>query len=271
MLLERRNVLVTGAGSGIGRALAVALARQGASLILSGRRERALTETAALLPPDSRAVIVPADITSASGRAAVVQACRHGGLDILVNNAGVVSVGLLTETGDADLEAMVLTNIMAPMALVRDLVPVLRQSDRPRVVNIGSIFGDIGHPYFAAYSATKFALRGLSDALRRELAEDGIGVTYAAPRATRTEAATAFSALVEPFGMALDDPARVADSIVAAITAEARTVYAAGPERLFVLLQRLFPRLIDTALIAQTRKVRRAVQMGASPGFPSDR
>lgn len=256
MLLEGRNILVTGAGSGIGRALAIALARQGARLILVGRREQNLVATAAFLPQDTHVVIVAADLTGAAGRASVVQACQRGGLDVLVNNAGVVPAGPIVELGDTELQAMVMTNIVAPIALIRDLIPVLRMSDRPRVVNVGSIFGDIGHPYFAAYCASKFALRGLSDALRRELAVDGIGVTYAAPRATRTEAASAFSALVEPFGMTLDDPAVVAEGIVAAIAAEARSAYAVGPERLFVALQRLFPRLIDMALIAKLRRLR---------------
>lgn len=256
MLLDGRNILVTGAGSGIGRALAVALARQGARLILTGRREQALVATAALLPEGTHVVIVPADLTATSGRASVVQACQRGGLDVLINNAGVVPVGPLAELDDAELQTMVQTNIVAPITLIRDLVPVLRASDRPRLVNVGSIFGDIGHPYFAAYCASKFALRGLSDALRRELAVDGIGVTYAAPRATRTDAASAFTALVEPFGMTLDDPATVAETIVSSIAQEARTAYAVGPERLFVLVQRLFPRLIDMALTAKLRRMR---------------
>lgn len=254
MLLEERSVLITGAGSGIGRALAGALARRGARLILTGRREQALIGSAALLPAGTHVAVVPTDITTAAGRARIVQACR-GGLDILINNAGMVPVGPLSELSDDTLQAMVATNIASPIALIRDLRPILRASDRPRVVNIGSIFGDIGHPYFAAYCASKFALRGLSDALRRELAVDGIGVTYVAPRATRTDAASAFSALVKPFGMALDDPEVVAESIAVAIATEARTAYAAGPERLFVLLQRVAPRVIDFALIGKLRRM----------------
>jgi short-subunit dehydrogenase len=260
MLLESRTVVVTGAGSGIGRALAVALAKRGARIVLVGRRAAALAETAALLPAAARSLAVTADITTAAGRAAVAEACRSSGVDILINNAGIVASGLLADLTDIELERLVATNVTAPIALIRDLLPLLRLSDRPRVVNIGSVFGDIGHPYFAAYCASKFALRGLSDALRRELAADNIGVTYAAPRATRTAAADGFSDLVAPFAMALDEPAAVAARIVAGIESEAAAIYPRGPEWLFVWLQRLLPGVIDRALAAKGRKVRRLLE-----------
>lgn len=260
MLLEGRSIVITGAGSGIGRALAIALAKRGARVILVGRRSAALAETAVQLPAGARSLTVPADITTAAGRALVVESCRNDGLDILINNAGIVASGLLSDLGDAELQRLVATNVAAPIALIRDLLPLLHLSDRPRVVNIGSVFGDIGHPYFAAYCASKFALRGLSDALRRELAADGIGVTYAAPRATRTAAADGFQDLVAPFAMVLDEPAAVAARIVAGIENEADTIYPRGPERLFVWLQRLLPGVIDRALAAKSRKVRRLLE-----------
>lgn len=255
MLLEKRSIVVTGAGSGIGRAIALAAADRGAQLVLIGRREAALQETAALLPAGTRWNLVTADITSAPGRADIVNACRRHGIDILINNAGVVASGLLSGLKDEDLVRLVMTNVAAPVALTRDLVPLLKLSDRPRIVNIGSVFGDIGHPYFVAYCASKFAVRGFSDALRRELTADGIGVTYAAPRATRTPAADGFHDLVAPFAMRLDDPATVAARIMKGIEAEASTIYPGGPEGLFVWLQRLLPVVIDRVLGEKSRKV----------------
>ena len=255
MLLEKRSIVITGAGSGIGRAIALAAADHGAHLVLIGRRLAALQETAKLLPAGTRSHLVAADITSAPGRADIVNACRRHGVDILINNAGVVASGLLSGLKDEDLVRLVMTNVAAPVALTRDLVPLLKLSDRPRIVNIGSVFGDIGHPYFAAYCASKFAVRGFSDALRRELTADGIGVTYAAPRATRTPAADGFNELVAPFAMRLDDPAVVADRIMKGIEAEANAIYPGGPERLFVWLQRLLPGVIDRVLGEKSRKV----------------
>lgn len=257
MLLEGRSILITGAGSGIGRALAIAFAAKGAQLILVGRQMAPLQETARLLPGTSRAVTISADITNPADRARVVHLCRErGALDILVNNAGVLACGLLDDLDDAILEAMVLTNVAAPISLTRALLPMLRRSDRPRVVNIGSVFGDIGHPYFAGYCATKFALRGFSDAIRRELADDGIGVTYAAPRATDTAAANSFRGLTAAFAMTMDPPDQVATQIVRAVEREARSVYPRGAERAFVALQRLLPQLIDYGLILKSRALR---------------
>ena len=260
MLLEKRSLVITGAGSGIGRAMAQVAAERGAQIVLVGRRPAALQETAALLPAGTRWHLVAADVTTAAGRAEIVGACRRQGVDVLINNAGVVASGLLAGLKDEELIRLVMTNIAAPIALTRDLLPLLKLSDRPRIVNIGSVFGDIGHPYFSAYCASKFALRGLSDALRRELAADGIGVTYAAPRATRTAAADGFHDLIAPFAMALDEPAVVAARIVDGIAAEADTIYPRGAERLFVWLQPLLPGLIDRALAEKGRKVRRLLE-----------
>jgi len=139
----------------------------------------------------------------------------------------------------------VTVNVHAPIALTQDSLSLLRASLNSRVVNVGSVFGDIGHPMFTAYCASKFAVRGFSDALRRELLPEGIGVTYVAPRATRTEGTSPFGHLIDPFGMAVDSPETAAASIMLAIKRGSRSRYAAGWERLFVWLQRLAPSLVD--------------------------
>ncbi len=134
---------------------------------------------------------------------------------------------------------------------IRELLPLLHQAAPSRIVNVGSMFGDIAYPLFSAYSASKFGLRGLSIALRRELKEFGVGVTYAAPRATKTDAAGAFGRLVAPMQMRIDDPEKVARDIWTAVARDADSVYAKGPERFFVLVQRLLPQLVDRSIAAQ--------------------
>ena len=253
MQLEGKRALITGAGSGIGRALAIEAAKRGVTVALCGRRADALSETLTKMAPNPGHLRLRGDITVPAVRRGLRDYLwrRWGGLDLLVNNAGVVAVGPLAHMGDAELERLIATNILAPLALTREMLPLLRRAAPSRIVNVGSIFGDIAYPLFATYSASKFALRGLSIALRREFKPFGIGVTYAAPRATKTGAAQAYGPLFEPLQMRMDEPTVVADQIWRAVAKDADSVYARGPERLFVLVQRLFPTLVDRTIASQ--------------------
>jgi short-subunit dehydrogenase len=247
---EQKLVLITGAGSGIGRELAIEAARRGMAVALCGRRQEALEATGALLGPAAPHLIIQADITRPEDRRRIVDRIgnERGSLDILINNAGVVEGGPLETFDDDALMRAFQTNILAPMALTRDLMTLLVAAKPSRVVNVGSIFGDIGYPEFTCYSATKFALRGFSIALRREWKQKGISVTYAAPRATQTDAAVAFDDLIAKTKMKLDPPDEVARRIWQAIARGRDSVYAPAPERIYVLIQRLFPGIIDRSL-----------------------
>lgn len=253
MLREQKRVLITGAGSGIGRALAIEAHRRGMVVALCGRREAALQETLEILGQEGQHLVIPADITSPQDRGRTVEIISEewGALDFLVNNAGVVEGGSVEKFDDESITRTFLTNVMAPMALTRDLMPMLIAAKPSRVVNIGSVFGDIAYPQFSSYSASKFALRGFSNALRREWKQNGIGVTYAAPRATRTDAAVAFKGLIASENMMVDDPAQVARRIWRSAGRGHDSIYAPAPERIYVLLQRIFPQLIDWGLSRQ--------------------
>jgi short-subunit dehydrogenase len=250
---EQKCVLITGAGSGIGRALAVEVAQCGMNVALCGRREGALKATRALLDREDQHMVIPADITKPEGRRRIVEIIgnKWKALDVLVNNAGVVEGGAIEKFDDEALSRTFLTNVIAPIALTRDLMPLLLAAKPSRVVNIGSVFGDIAYPLFSGYSASKFALRGFSNALRREWKQAGIGVTYAAPRATRTDAAVAFDDLIADAKMSVDAPAQVARQIWRAVASGHDSIYAPAPERIFVVIQRIFPQIIDWALSRQ--------------------
>ncbi|MGO9173649.1 MAG: SDR family NAD(P)-dependent oxidoreductase [Rhodomicrobium sp.] len=256
MQLDGKKALITGAGSGIGRSLAIEAARRGVRVALAGRRQEALDETLAQLPASGH-LVIPADVTKPADRKALMAEieARWGSLDLLVNNAGIVPVGPLGGATDEDLKAVLETNLLAPMALVREALPLLKKSKGSRVVNIGSVFGDIPYPLFAPYSASKAGLRGFSIALRRELSPLGIGVTYAAPRATRTPAARGLQSLIEPFEMKFDTPEAVANFVWNAVAREANAIYPAGAERMYVLMQRLFPGVVDKAIAKQFARV----------------
>lgn len=256
MRLDGAIALVTGAGSGIGRAVAIDLSKRGARPILLGRNLESLEETRARLASPNSAWSLPLDLSEEAARGTIYARVMDlsGRLDLLVNNAGVVEAGPMTLHDDASLRRMLEVNLLAPISITRELLPLLRASGRGRVVNVGSMFGDIAFPFFAAYSATKFGMRGWSEALRRELADQGVGVTYCAPRGTRTPAADGFAAYVKAFAMRLDAPEMVAQRLVDGIADDARDIYPKGPERFFLMVQRLLPRLVDNGLRSQTRE-----------------
>ena len=265
MQLDQKVVVITGAGSGIGQALAFVLARSGCRLVLVGRNLPALEQTA--IETGVRTVLpVAADVTVAEDRQRLLRRVESefGRIDVLVNKAGLLAVGPLGDLAEPAIAQMVSTNLLAPILLVRAFLPLLQRSGPgARVVNVGSVFGDIAYPLFAAYSATKFGVRGFSDALRRELAAEGIGVTYVAPRATKTAAMPAFAALIEPFAMTVDPAEAVALQIKRALESESRSSYPRGLERLFVLIQRLVPGLVDRAVSRQLAAARPKTAVGS--------
>lgn len=248
--MTTRKALITGAGSGIGLALAKHAVADGFHVIMVGRRTNVLEAAQRELGVD-RTTVVTADITTQGGRENVASAVGTE-LDLLINNAGVIDVGPVGNSDPATSEAVIATNLTAPICLTSAVLPALVRTTG-QIANVGSVFGDIGYPYFASYSASKFGLRGYSDALRREVAHSGVTVTYLAPRATSTPAEARFAHLIEPMGMAVDTPERVAGLSWRAISRRKKTAYPPSMERLFVGLQRVAPWVIDIALSKSSR------------------
>lgn len=257
------NIVLTGATGGIGRAFASALVPRSATLLLAARDEGRLQAMAAELVtahPNLQVSTVAADLCSAQGRAAVVSAARAlpGGVDLLVNNAGVGDFAWFADEPEADIERVIATNLLAPVLLTRALLPLMRPGPRASVVNVGSILGDIGNPGNVAYGTTKYALRGFSEALRRELHGSGIRVQYLAPRATRTALnSAAQDALNAEFGTGSDAPDIVARALLALLDGGGAEMHLGWPERFFVRLNRLLPSVVDRALGKRAAAVRR--------------
>jgi short-subunit dehydrogenase len=259
MKIDDRAFLLTGAASGIGRATATALAARGARLALVDRDEDGLHAVCDVLASRGpRPLALVADLSDLERLPALVDdaAAKLRGLDVLVNNAGLISFRPFAEETAENLERLQRVNVLAPMVLARAVVPRFLSQGEGRIVNVGSIFGSIGFAWFASYSASKFAVRGFSEALRRELAGTGVGVTYVAPRATRTRLADVFGRMAEATGMHLDEPERVAARIVKAVQQDAKDRYLGFPECVFVRLNALLPRLVDRALKSQDAKAR---------------
>ncbi|MFM5254145.1 SDR family oxidoreductase [Aeromonas hydrophila] len=263
MKLEGKLVLLTGASGGIGEALAQELAAQGAHLLLHGRRASALERLRKELPHPERHQTVIADLGSPQERAKLLQhPALDEGLDVLINNAGCNQFAWLEDQSCEQVERQLLLNVEAPIQLTRMLLPRLR---KPAVImNVGSSFGAIGYAGYSVYCASKFALRGFSEALGRELEGTGIQVLHFAPRATRTrlnsEAAYEMNA---ELGTHTDSPQDVAEEAVIALCNETRRSWLGWPEKLFVRLNGLLPGLVDRALAKQKPIIERYARHAA--------
>ncbi|MBT8766531.1 SDR family oxidoreductase [Metapseudomonas boanensis] len=257
MQLADCRVLLTGASGGIGLALAEALCAGGARVLTVSRNRDALEDLLRRYP-DAMSW-VGADLREAHERKLVVDAARRlGGVNLLINAAGVNRFALLEQIEESEIEDMLALNVCATLQLTRAMLPMLRQQPHALVVNVGSIYGSIGYPGYAVYCASKFALRGFSEALRRELADTTVNVLYIAPRATRTSMnSSAAMALNAELKVGMDEPAYVAQAVIAAIEKNLSELYLGWPEKLFVRINSMLPGLIDRALHKQLPIIRR--------------
>lgn len=189
-LARRPAAIVTGASSGIGRATALHLARAGYDLVLGARRERELAGVAARAREEfgARAAALGCDVTSEEDVRALVESALHefGRVDAMVCCAGAGLYGRVEDTPPDEYRDLFEINVMGVVHAVRAAIPVMRRQGRGRFVAVGSVNGRVSWPFHGPYAATKFALTGVMEALRNELAGSGVTATLVLPASTRT-------------------------------------------------------------------------------------
>jgi short-subunit dehydrogenase len=190
--IAEQVILVTGASAGIGAALAELLAARfpGIRLILTARSQDKLETLATRCrQAGAEVLVVVADLTQSEQVSTLTQTAldRFGRVDVLVNNAGYGQMGPIELISDAAVQQQFKVNLLAPIALIRSLIPVMRSQGGGRIINISSIAGRTAFPLGGLYSASKFALEGLSDALRMELEPFNISVSVIEPGPVRTD------------------------------------------------------------------------------------
>jgi 3-oxoacyl-[acyl-carrier protein] reductase len=260
--LHQKLALVTGSASGIGRAIAMELAREGANLFLTDLNPSRLYDTAdeaRLL--GARVSTHVADLSHPSEVEYLVDALldRWNGLDILVNNAGVAFYGLTEQMTDQQCDRVLAVNLHAPILLTRRLIRPLLARGEAHILNVCSIAGLVAAPRLSAYHVTKFGLVGFSESLRAEYGRRGLGVTALCPGLVRTNI---FDAAATSPGKSIprlprwlhSSPERVARRAVRAIRRNEGIALVSTFDHLLWSIKRLAPGLLDFAQRFQRRR-----------------
>jgi NAD(P)-dependent dehydrogenase (short-subunit alcohol dehydrogenase family) len=223
--LAGKVAIVTGASRGIGRAIGVALAREGATVVLASRSVEKLKEAAKqVTEAGGQAEIVVTELTEEKSIANLVKVTgeKFGRLDILVNNAGVTHSAKLQETQTADWDRCHQVNARGPFILCREALPLLKKAESGYIVNIASVVGIKGYPLQSAYTASKHALRGMTISLAEELKDSNIRVHLLCPGGVDTELVTKVRPDIEKED--LMQPDEIAELVVYLVTHKGNAV-----------------------------------------------
>lgn len=262
MNIQAKRILITGGSSGIGLALAEAALNKGANVVITGRRPAAIESALAKLGNTGSIRGFAADVSSAADRTTTLAAAADvmGGIDILVNNAGAVRAGRLENVPEAELQAILEVDLIAPILLTRLALPALRASGDAMIVNVASGIALVGAPFYATYAAAKAGLARFGEALRRELKGEGVHVMTVYPGATDTPMMTSNRAGPE-LGFSREPATAVADAIVAGIEAGAYEVVRGGEARAqMIALNRDNPSAVDERFLGLKATLEEAVK-----------
>lgn len=253
MKIDQLHVIITGATGGIGQWLATLLSQRGARIIAIARNQQKLHEMIGSLPahPLHPHLFFSCDIADQAQRDQLFDNLNQleAKPNYLINLAGTGGLALFEKETAQSINQTLQLNINASLLLTHQLLPLLRQQNEAGIINVGSIFGSIGYPGYVSYCTTKFAMRGFSEALQRELADSNIHVKYFAPRATKTDFnSTQARALNHALNNHEDEPASVAEQLVAMIDSRQQRRFLGWPERFFVWLNHVAPFLVSRAL-----------------------
>jgi len=250
MLLRDRRVWITGASSGIGKALAVAASRKGARLVLSARRESVLEEVRERCARPGEHLVQPLDLADPESIHEAAGAVQDaiGAVDVLVNNAGISQRGSAADTEMDVVRRIMEVNFFGTVGLTRAVLPPMIERGRGRVVVVSSLVGKFGTAKRSSYSASKHALHGWFDSLRAEVHDDGIGVTIVCPGFVKTNVVQNAlradgSTIGDPDKESGLPPEECADAILGAIEDGRDEIYVGGWEIAGVYAKRFAPAL----------------------------
>ena len=245
----QQTVVITGAYGGLGLALAHELSTKGAKLLLLGRNASKLKALKASLAGPVTTLVGDVSDQQCVEKLLSLLTAHQSEQHMLINNAAISHAGFLVNQSNADIIQSMQVNLLAPILLSKQLLPWLKQAKQGYVINIGSSFGGIGYPGFSSYCASKFGLRGFTQAFNRELSDSAVSASYLAPRAMSTSInSSAVNSMNEQLGHAVDEPVKIAAALIKSIEKNKSEQFFGWPEKLFVKVNALFPRMVSKAI-----------------------
>ncbi len=278
MNLTGKRIFITGAASGIGRATAIAVAAEGAEVFLTDRHAAPLAAAAAEIEASGGRVghFAAADVSDLAQVQALADAmhARGGSMDVVMNVAGISAWGTVDRLEHRHWQSMIDVNLMGPIHVIEAFVPAMIAAGRGgHLVNVSSAAGLVGLPWHAAYSASKFGLRGVSEVLRFDLRRHKIGVSLVCPGAVATpltetiqlagvdKSSKRFAQLQAHFRKGAASPEEAAEAIIRGVKRNKYWVYTSNDIRIIHAIQRYLPPVYVLAM--------RGMNFGANKALPS--
>lgn len=260
---SQQHILLLGAQGGVGQELAQQLTQRGAKVTLVGRRAGELEQQALQLGQN----FLPCDLAKVDAAAELLSYCQSASVPItgLLNSAGISVTNTFVDTSWEQHRQVLELNLVRPSQVTHALLPELQRNKGSWIMHVGSVFGAIGFPAQATYSASKAGLARFCEALQRELESTDVRVMHCAPRAIKTNFNRGVMAnFNQRSKTAEDSPEQVASLIIAQIEAGRRRRVIGWPERFFVKLNALFPQLVDNSMQKPRRLLRQLLKESKS-------
>lgn len=254
-LKDIKTCLVTGASGGIGGAIAKVLCENGYTVFIQGRNQEKLEQLKLAMTGNCQ--ILVGDLNKPEDRVQILNlAFAQQGIDLLVNAAGLSSFVAFDDTTPELINELMQTNLIMPMVFTQEFLAKSKSSsvnhsaqEQLDIIQVGSAFGYIGYPGFSAYCASKFGLRGFTEALAREYSDTSIRFRYFAPRATNTNINTAgVDDMNKALGNSVDSVDAVAKAFITFLNSKKREQVVGWPEKLFIRVNGFIPKLVDNAI-----------------------
>ena len=265
--MSNLTAVIVEATGGIGKAIVENLCKNNVNVILVARNAEALQVMQAELKaqyPQLKLQSLCCDLSDAESREQFIQALTQQKIHInyYINNAGVNDFSLFSHQSSEAIEQMMLINVVYPLQLIQHIIPLMSKTAPSQIINMGSTFGSIGYPGYVSYCASKFALRGATEALAREYSNSQIQFKYFSPRATAT---TMNSPVVvemnAKLGVKMDSPAFVAEELYQFLQNDKLYYQVGYPEKIFVKVNQVLPNVVSNSIQKDIDKIQRFAEL----------